>query len=59
MMLTEVELYGTARAEKPKSSYILHDLYVVRTVSVVPRSETAYLAIAKNRPIWRLKKKMI
>ena len=36
--------------------YILHDLYLVNMVSVLPRSKTAYLAISKNRPNSRLKK---
>ncbi len=50
---------------KPKSGckapqelkfYILHDLYLVNMVSVLPRSKTAYLIISKNRPMSRLNK---
>ncbi len=39
--------------------YILHDICVVSLVSVFPRSETAYLSNSKNRPISKLKKKML
>ncbi len=49
MKLTEVEL----------KFYILHGLYVLNMVSVLPGPKTAYLAISKNRPISRLKKKKL
>ncbi len=39
--------------------YILHDLCVVSMVSMFLGSKTAYLDISKNRPISRLKKKML
>ncbi len=64
MKLTEVELHGTSAADilylhdpQELKLYILHGLCVVNMVSVLSVSKTAYLAISKNRPLSRLKKK--
>ncbi len=52
-------LKSSCTAPKDVKIYILHDLYVVNMVSVLPGSKTAYLAISKNRPISIWKKKII